>query len=167
MNFGEALELDVPVFLNTHPAEALLDTVVPQMRRLREQYPNRRIVLEIHEAAITEPALIRELRAMLAEIDVRLAFDDFGRGQARIRELICAPSDYIKFDAALIQDLQGISREQFRFFRSIIAGIRAEGAVTVAEGVENDEMAEVCREVGFDLVQGYLFSRPTLLTVKA
>ena len=124
-------------------------------------------MLEIHEAAITEPALIRELRAMLAEVDVRLAFDDFGRGQARIRELICASSDYIKFDAALIQDLQGISREQFRFFRSIIAGIRAEGAVTVAEGVENDAMAEVCREVGFDLVQGYLFSRPTLLTVKA
>lgn len=167
LNFGEALELDVPVFLNTHPAEALLDTVVPQMRRLRDQYPNRSIVLEIHEAAITEPALIRELRAMLAEVDVRLAFDDFGRGQARIRELICAPSDYIKFDAALIQDLQGISREQFRFFRSIIAGIRAEGAVTVAEGVENDAMAEVCREVGFDLVQGYLFSRPTLLTVRA
>lgn len=167
LNFGEALELDVPVFLNTHPAEALLDTVVPQMRRLRDRYPNRSIVLEIHEAAITEPALIRELRAMLAQVDVRLAFDDFGRGQARIRELICAPSDYIKFDAALIQDLQGISREQFRFFRSIIAGIRAEGAVTVAEGVENDAMAEVCREVGFDLVQGYLFSRPTLLTVKA
>lgn len=167
LNFGEALELDVPVFLNTHPAEALLDTVVPQMRRLRDQYPNRSIVLEIHEAAITEPALIRELRAMLAEVDVRLAFDDFGRGQARIRELICAPSDYIKFDAALIQDLQGISREQFRFFRSIIASIRAEGAVTVAEGVENDAMAEVCREVGFDLVQGYLFSRPTLLTVRA
>lgn len=166
LHFGEALELDVPIFLNTHPAEALLDVVVTQMRRLRERYPKRRIVLEIHEAAITEPALIRELRAMLAEVDVRLAFDDFGRGQARIRELICAPSDYIKFDSALIQDLQGISREQFRFFRSIIAGIRAEGAITVAEGVETEEMAEVCREVGFDLVQGYLFSRPTLLTVQ-
>lgn len=167
MAFSETLELNVPIFLNTHPSEALLNTVVPQMRRLRSQYPNQMIVLEIHEAAITEPALIRELRAMLAEIKVRLAFDDFGRGQARIRELICAPSDYIKFDAALIQDLQGISREQFRFFRSIIAGIRNEGAVTVAEGVENEEMADVCREVGFDYVQGYLFSRPTLLTVKA
>ncbi len=167
MAFSESLELNVPVFLNTHPSEALLNTVVPQMRRLRDRYPNRMIVLEIHEAAITEPALIRELRAMLADVEVRLAFDDFGRGQARIRELICAPSDYIKFDSALIQDLQGISKEQFRFFRSIIGGIRNEGAITVAEGVENDEMAEVCREVGFDLVQGYLFSRPTLLTVKA
>lgn len=167
MAFSESLELNVPVFLNTHPSEALLNTVVPQMRRLRDRYPNRMIVLEIHEAAITEPALIRELRAMLAEIEVRLAFDDFGRGQARIRELICAPSDYIKFDSALIQDLQGISKEQFRFFRSIIGGIRNEGAITVAEGVENDEMADVCREVGFDLVQGYLFSRPTLLTVNA
>jgi EAL domain-containing protein (putative c-di-GMP-specific phosphodiesterase class I) len=161
--FSTVIEAHQPVFLNTHPVEPLLQMVLPQMQELRDAYPERGMVLEIHEAAITEPGLIRELRKELADINVRLAFDDFGRGQARIRELICATSDYIKFDSALISDLQHVSREQFRFFASIVQGIRREGAITVAEGVETEEMATVCREIGFDLVQGFLFSRPTLL----
>lgn len=166
LEFSRYIDRSIPVFLNTHPAEPLLDTVVPQMRELRKQYPDQRIVLEIHEAAITEPTLVRQLRKSLAEFDVRLAFDDFGRGQARIRELICAPSDYIKFDAALIRDLQQVSEDQFRFFRSIIQGIKSEGAVTIAEGVETEAMARVCSDIGFDYVQGFLFSRPTLLTLE-
>ena len=163
LSFSDALESHVPVFLNTHPMEPLQSVVVPQLRDLRNRYPHRAIVLEIHESAVTEPGLIREVRKELRECDIRLAFDDFGRGQARIRELICASTDFIKFDAALIKDLQDVSPEQFRFFASIVRGIQKEGAVTVAEGVETEEMAAICRQIGFDLVQGYLFSRPTVL----
>lgn len=153
----------LPLFLNTHPHEPLLEIVVPQLRDLRQKYPNRPLVLEIHEAAITEPGLVRSVRDALREIDVQLAFDDFGAGQARIRELICAPSDYIKFDAALIHDLQDVSREQFELFRAIIAGVRSEGAITVAEGVETQEMIDLCGEIGFDLLQGFALSRPAIM----
>ena len=164
VEFSLCLPPSMPVFLNTHPSEPLLDTLVPQLESLRQRYPDRPLVLEIHEAAVTEPGLVRELRARLDQIDVGLAFDDFGKGQARIRELICAPSDYIKFDSSLINDLREVSREQFRFFRSILQGIQSEGAKTIAEGVETEEMAAVCRDIGFDLVQGYLFSRPTIMS---
>ncbi len=156
-------ESDVPVFVNTHPAEPLLDGVLPQMRDLRQAYPDRAMVLEIHEAAHTEPGLIRELRRQLASVNIRLAFDDFGAGQTRIREMICASADYIKFDPSLIRDLQQASKERRRFLASILAGINCEGTITVAEGIETAEMAEVCHDVGFDLVQGYLYGRPTIL----
>ncbi|MCR9202325.1 MAG: EAL domain-containing protein [Planctomycetaceae bacterium] len=157
------LPAKLPLFLNTHPHEPMLKSVVPQMRKLRDRVPRRPLVLEIHEGAIMEPGLVRELRAALSEFDVQLAFDDFGAGQARIRELICAPSDYIKFDAALIRDLQEVSGEQLQLFRSIIRGVKEEGAITVAEGVETEEMVDVCAEVGFDLVQGYAMSRPAIM----
>jgi len=157
------LPAKLPLFLNTHPNEPMLKSVVPQMRRLRDRVPRRPLVLEIHEGAIMEPGLVRELRAALSEFDVQLAFDDFGAGQARIRELICAPSDYIKFDAALIRDLQEVSGEQLQLFRSIIRGVKEEGAITVAEGVETEAMVDVCAEVGFDLVQGYAMSRPAIM----
>ena len=153
----------MPLFLNTHPSEPLLEGVVPQMRRLRMQQPNRPLVLEIHEGAITEPGLVRRLRSALREFDVQLAFDDFGAGQARIRELICAPSDYIKFDAALIRDLQDVSRDQFALFHAILKGIQSEGAITVAEGVEDEAMLAICNELGFDLLQGYILSRPAIM----
>ncbi len=154
----------LPLFLNTHPSESLLDTVVPQMQRLRSEWPARPMVLEIHERAIMEPGLVRSLRSALQEIEVQLAFDDFGAGQARFRELICAPSDYIKFDSALIHDLREVSKEQFGFFRAIIRGVKEEGALTVAEGIENEEMIEICHEIGFDLLQGYALSRPAIMS---
>ncbi len=153
----------LPLFLNTHPNEQLLESVVPQMQMLREQNPNRPLVLEIHEQSVTEPGLVRKLRAALREFDVRLAFDDFGAGQARIRELICAPLDYIKFDGALIRDLEEVSKEQFSLFRAIIDGVRSEGAITVAEGVETEVMVQICKDIGFDLVQGYAMSRPAIM----
>lgn len=153
----------LPLFLNTHPHEKLVEDVVPQMADLRKVQPGRPLVLEIHEGAITEPGLVRTLRAELREIGVQLAFDDFGAGQARIRELICAPSDYIKFDAAFVRDLQEVSGDQVAFFRSIIDGVRKEGARTVAEGIETAQMVELCREIGFDLVQGYAMSRPMMM----
>lgn len=161
--YSVGLPAGLPLFLNTHPAEPLLEAVVPQLQQLRDQFPGRPLVLELHEAAITEPGLVRNVRAALQEIGVQLAFDDFGSGQARIRELICAPSDFIKFDAALIRDLQDVSRQQFRLFQSIISGVQGEGAITVAEGVETEQMIELCAETGFDLLQGYALSRPAII----
>lgn len=154
---------DLPVFVNTHPIEPLLDVVLPQMRDLREGYPDRGMVLEIHEAAHTEPGLIRELRHQLALINVQLAFDDFGAGQTRMREMICASADYIKFDPSLIRDLLRVTKDQRRFFASILDNMKSEGTITVAEGVENAEMDDICHDLGFDLVQGFLYGRPTVM----
>ncbi|MCA9061319.1 MAG: EAL domain-containing protein, partial [Planctomycetaceae bacterium] len=163
LQYSTVIDAAIPVFLNTHPAESLLDVTVPHLRQLRNTWPERAIVLEIHEAAITEPELIRNVRQELREIDVRIAFDDFGKGQARIRELISSSADFVKFDADLIRDLDRLSSEQRLFFRTIIDGIRKEGVTTIAEGIETPSMAVTCREIGFDLLQGYLYSRPTML----
>lgn len=163
LHFSSLIEPHVPVFVNTHPLEPLLEVVLPQMQQLRRSYPDRGIVLEIHEAANTEPGLVRELRKRLSDVGIRLAFDDFGAGQARIREMISATADYIKFDPSLIRDLQMVSPDQRKFFASILSGIRSDGVITVAEGVESEDMAEVCRDIGFELVQGYHFSRPMLM----
>ena len=135
--------------MNTHPAEDLMVEVVPQMQRLREQWPGRPMVLEIHEGAIMEPGLVRNVRAALREVDVQLAFDDFGAGQARFRELICVPSDYIKFDSALIHDLVDLSKEQCGFFKSIINGVKGEGVLTVAAGIEGNNHKGTGIQYGF------------------
>ena len=154
---------DVPVFVNTHPTESLLDLVLPQMQDLREAYPDQGMVLEIHKAAHTEHALIRKLRLELSMINVRLAFDDFGAGQTRIREMVCASADFIKFDPSFFCDLQQISKAQRSFFASILASIQSEGTIMVAQGIETPEMAEICHDIGFDLVQGFYYSHPTVI----
>lgn len=153
-----------PVFLNTHPSEKLLDEVVPQMAELAHQYPDREFVLEIHECAIMDPRTVRYLQQSLRDHGVKLAFDDFGAGVARIRELVSASADYIKFDASLIREVIALSDQRLKLFRSIVSSIRDEGVITVAEGVEDEAMICACRELGFDLAQGYALSRPAIMT---
>lgn len=152
-----------PLFLNTHPSENLLDEVVPQMAQLSNRYPDRELVLEIHECAIMDPRTVRYLQQALRDCGVKLAFDDFGAGVARIRELVSASADYIKFDASLIREVLTLSDQRLKLFRSIVASIRDEGVITVAEGVEDETMICACRELGFDLAQGYALSRPAIM----
>ncbi|MEZ6123950.1 MAG: EAL domain-containing protein [Planctomycetaceae bacterium] len=163
VEFSVCLPAKLPLFLNTHPNEPLMEAVLPQLQQLREKWPQRAMVLEIHEGAVMNPGLVRMLRSGLHDIGVQLAYDDFGAGQARFRELVCAPSDYIKFDAALVHDLLEVGREQVQLFRSIVQSLRSEGAITVAEGIETQQMITLCEEIGFDMVQGYALSRPAIM----
>ncbi len=61
------------------------------------------MTLEIHEAAIASPGQITRLRDVLYDLDMKLAFDDFGAGQTRLLELSEARPDYLKFDKQLVQ----------------------------------------------------------------
>lgn len=160
---SECLPSQQPLFLNTHPEEHLLDEVVPQMAELSETYPDRQLVLEIHECAIMDPRTVRYLKQSLSDFGVKLAFDDFGAGVARIRELVSASADYIKFDASLIREVMELSDQRLKLFRTIVGSIRDEGVVTVAEGVEDETTICACRELGFDLAQGYALSRPAIM----
>ena len=157
------LPRNLPLFLNTHPDEDLHTGVVEQMRELSRVSNNRQLVLEIHEKAMTDPEMVRELRQILNSFNVKLALDDFGAGQARIRELFTASADYVKFDAAMLRDAQDASDTMFALFRQFINYVSDSGTITVAEGVETEELIQLCGELGFDLLQGYALSRPTIL----
>ena len=57
------------------------------LTQLRANAPDLSIVLELHEAAVTNPAEIVEFRKELNDLRIQLAYDDFGAGQARLKEL--------------------------------------------------------------------------------
>ena len=61
--------------------------------------------MEIHEAAITSASFLAKLRDQLRDLDIGLAYDDFGAGQARLLEMADAPPDVIKFDIHMIRGL--------------------------------------------------------------
>ncbi len=57
------------------------------MTQLRTLSPDFPIVLEIHEAAVTQPDVISELTKRIRDLNIGIAYDDFGAGQGRIAEL--------------------------------------------------------------------------------
>ncbi|MCA9142008.1 MAG: EAL domain-containing protein [Planctomycetaceae bacterium] len=148
------------LFVNTHPRELNEDGLIEAMRAVRETRPLQPLTLEIHEGAVTNVKQMFEIREALADLDVRLAFDDFGAGQARLVELVNVKPDYLKFDIALIRDLDQASPQKQQMISSLVRMVRDIGIVPLAEGIEREEESQVCRDLGFDLGQGYFYGKP-------
>ena len=118
------------------------------------------IVLEIHEAAITSVGYLTELMSVLKDLNIELAYDDFGAGQARLIELFEVPPKYLKFDLSCVRGLENASKLHRASVRSLLNMVRDLDVVSLAEGVETPEQSEICQELGFDMAQGYLFGKP-------
>ncbi len=147
------------VFFNTHPAELNQSGLVQSLRKVRENLPDRRLVLEIHEVAITEQRMMRRLRSRLSELDIGLAYDDFGTGQARLVDVVEVPPDYLKFDLSQIRGIDRLMSKQ-RMLESLVSMVLDLGVTPTAEGVETEAEEEACRALGFKFAQGYHFGRP-------
>lgn len=91
----------------------------------------------------------------------RLAIDDFGRGFSGLELLYSCPSDFVKIDRFFIAGIER-DRQKRVLAETMVKLAHLLGRFVVAEGVETDAEFTVCRELGCDLVQGYLIQRPTL-----
>jgi EAL domain-containing protein (putative c-di-GMP-specific phosphodiesterase class I) len=149
------------LFVNTHPVE-LQDPgqLLGSLRDLREKAPGVPLTLEVHEQGIAGLSSLSALQASLRELGIQLAYDDFGVGQSRLLELAEVPPDVLKFDAALIRDLERAPASRHTLLSSMLRAAADMGIVTVAEGVETLASLEACRQLGFAAAQGYFFSVP-------
>lgn len=148
------------LFVNAHPLETFTDAFFDDLHALRQGPGQPALVLEVHESAVVEVPRMRELAARLKEIDVLFAYDDFGAGQARLNELWEVPAHYVKFDMGLIHGIHEASEAKRRGLHNLVEQVIDLGSVPLAEGVEEEAEALVCREMGFQLIQGYLTGRP-------
>lgn len=148
------------LFVNAHPLESDVSVLVGDFERLQKIYPGIRFVLEINEQAVTDLDSMRSLRERLKLINVGLAYDDFGAGQGRLAELMDVPPDFLKFDINLVRDIHKQSEQARYVVKTLVDMAKELGIVTLAEGIECKESADVCTSLGFDLIQGYYFGRP-------
>ncbi|MDZ4686373.1 MAG: EAL domain-containing protein, partial [Planctomycetaceae bacterium] len=155
---------DVPLsgtlFVNTHPHECLGPELIQSLAKLQKEADGRRLVLEIHEEAVPDLSAMQEFRAALHDLDIGLAYDDFGIGKSRLLELAQAPPDYLKFDRALVKDLGSTSASQTALVRTLHHHAEDLGIITLAEGLDSQSAFEACRDIGFTHFQGFLFGRP-------
>ncbi len=160
IRFCEQLPSGLDIYLNTHPTELAREGLMDSLRALRELAPNLNIILEIHEAAITNPKLIIELRQELADLDMKLAFDDFGVGRARLVELSEVRPDVVKFDMKLTRDIHRATDKRKEVVSLIAKMVNDLGIVSLAEGVETLESHEILHDMNFHLAQGFYYGKP-------
>ena len=151
------------LFINTHPSELDEAGLIASLQDLRRLAPAQELVLEIHESAVTDLSAMHRLATVLHDLNMGLAFDDFGAGQTRLVELIEVRPDYVKFDMSLIRDIDTAHHERQQVLRQLVIMVQELGSTPLAEGIERSGELETCRQLGFTLGQGYFLGSPQSL----
>ena len=152
----------VRVFINVHPCQlndGRLEETLTDIRGWAGADSSHPLVIEIPEASITDSHAMARNRALLDRFGMEFAYDDFGAGQARLMELTDVPPHYLKLDKTVIRGIEtaGPRQEMLTGLFQVAARL---GVRVIAEGVESEESALICRKLGCDLGQGYFFGRP-------
>lgn len=161
VEIGTGFGSDANLFVNTHPKELDRPEFYESLKLLREVAPEQSVTLEIHEGASTNMTMMRELCSVLDDLNIMLAFDDFGVGRARLVELGEVRPDFLKFDMKLTKNIEHAPpkrQELVALFANLVNNL---GIKTLAEGVETRECHETLVQMGFQLGQGYYYGRPS------
>ncbi len=137
----------------------LLDTISSALTD--SGLPPEALVMEV-----TESMLMSDTSATIAmlggihEMGVGLAIDDFGTGYSSLAQLKRFPVKILKIDKSFVDGLGTFENDE-AIVAAIVQLSKALGLVVLAEGVETELQLKRVTELGCDLYQGYLMSRPT------
>jgi len=123
------------------------------------EVPLDRLVLELTEGA-TQPLI--KLMDTLTRFRIKgigLAIDDFGTGYSSLMQLRQLPFTEVKIDQSFVRDAAR-SRDCRLIIQSVAELAHGLGLIATAEGVETIDQLRLVRELGCDLVQGFLISPP-------
>lgn len=150
------------VAVNFSPLQLKNDGASQTMSEMLKKYHFEHGCLEVE---ITESALVDGQQGAMAfltqlkELGVAVAIDDFGTGYSNLSNLKRFHIDKLKIDQSFVFDLtQSLTSRQI--VEAIIKMAHSLGMVTLAEGVETKEHADLLRDMGCDYAQGFFFSHP-------
>jgi diguanylate cyclase (GGDEF)-like protein len=117
------------------------------------------IVLEITESILLgEHSSYESALTRLNAVGVRLAIDDFGTGYSSLAYLRRFRVDQLKVDRGFVQDVA--EHGDTRIMAAVVRLAHDLDLEVVAEGVETETERRVVRELGCDVMQGFLLGYP-------
>jgi EAL domain-containing protein (putative c-di-GMP-specific phosphodiesterase class I) len=120
-----------------------------------------RLVVEIVEhAPVWDVEAFRFSLDALRELGCSIALDDVGLGHSNFMMILECRPNYFKIDRYFVHGSRSDIYRQ-AVLSSVAQLALPFGARVVAEGVETEADLEAVRQAGINLVQGYLFGRPS------
>lgn len=128
---------------------------------MNSRFPLDRIIFEFTENEELDTAHILNILRTYRAMGFKTAIDDFGSGFAGLGLLSKFQPDIVKLDMDLIR---GIDADPVKrtILRHTLAMLRDLGVEPICEGIETVAEHDVLRDLGVELMQGYLFARPAL-----
>ena len=152
----------VPVAVNLSALEFRQRDVAAEIAAVLQETGLAPQYLEIE---LTESVLMHQtgqtlntLHAVKA-LGVGISIDDFGTGYSSLAYLKRYPIDKLKIDRSFVTDTPG-SADDVAIVTAIIQMARSQQLKTVAEGVETQGQIALLKELGCDVIQGFVVSVP-------
>jgi EAL domain-containing protein (putative c-di-GMP-specific phosphodiesterase class I) len=131
---------------------------IERLQKIFNGHPN--LIFEVSESeAISNFDLMNQVREYLRQNKIGIAADDFGRGFAGLERVIKIEPDIIKFDRSLISNIHE-DPIKHAYVSGLVKASKMLNTIVLAEGIEKWEEAEVLKELGIELAQGFLFHKP-------
>lgn len=156
---------NIKLSVNVSPAQFRHPDFEQQVLSILEQtgFPPHRLQLEITESyLLSNPERAFEAVAVLKAKGIGIALDDFGTGFTSIHYLQSYGFSHIKIDKSLTSDLVSQNKAK-QLVAGAIAMTTALDIEVTAEGVENEEQADILEQAGCHSLQGFYFGRPMAL----
>lgn len=153
---------DITMSINVSPT-TVVDLDMPErldaLTKAHDIDPHK-IVIELTETALMENVgLYMDILTRLRMKNFNLSIDDFGTGYSSMQQLVRVPFNELKVDQSFIRQVMNDAecRAVAQMSISLAHGLNMK---VVAEGIEDQETYDWLRELGCELGQGFLMSRP-------
>jgi polar amino acid transport system substrate-binding protein len=152
------IEVSINTSLLEIESEGFVEYVATKLEE--HQVPPELIKFEITEGvAMENEEFVNKQLSELKKIGVSIALDDFGTGYTSFAYLKRFPSEILKIDKTLVDNILK-NKEDQRIVKAMIELGHTLGMKIVVEGIENKQMAEMVASYGCNYLQGYYFGKP-------
>lgn len=130
--------------------------------RLREKYrvDPAQIGFGIRESAYENiSAVFDENLRKLSMQGYRIVLDGFGRGYSNMRHILEMPIQAVRLDKSIVasaSDTRGRT-----LLRGVVSMLRDVPLEVMAQGADDEETAQILREIGCDVIQGLWYAAPS------
>jgi len=155
---------DDPLFVavNISPVQLAQGDLVTLVRETLEDtgLSEKALKLEVTESAVLDREVdAKGILQKICDMGVRLSLDDFGTGYSSFSYLHQLPYHTLKIDRSFVNRIDQ-DAEHRAIVQAIVSLAHGLGLEVVAEGVETQAHRAVLAELGCELGQGYLYSKP-------
>ncbi len=148
------------IAVNVSSQDLRRKTFADEVMETLKQYevPTSAIELEITESMFVDASggVVDVLRGLQDE-GFLIAIDDFGTGYSSLSYLGLLPFDILKVDRSFVL---GIGKPAEKIVSVIVDVAHTFEKKVIAEGVDSQHQHEYLVELGCEIIQGYLFSKP-------
>jgi EAL domain-containing protein (putative c-di-GMP-specific phosphodiesterase class I) len=154
-------DTDLGVAVNVSARQVRSGELVPDVISALETsgLPPSRLIVEITESVLLDDSHVIEDLTVLRQLGVRIAVDDFGTGWSSLAYLVGMPVDVLKMDQYFLSNVEHDPARR-AMCRAVLQLGSSLGLPVIVEGVTNEAVLTLLRDMGHRYLQGYVFARP-------